>query len=170
MRPVLSEAEGITEIKRHLDGRVERFGCRLVARWPHLVVLCFGHAQKRRAGEVLLPRGSRSYGFFWRRRPYLLYRMVEPDGRVIAHRFDVVERVRLGGGEVSYRDLLLDVWVDAGGRVWVEDEEEVAEHARRGLLSAAQRARIERTRALLLRRHGAIAREAARLLSQVEGL
>ncbi len=158
----------VTEVKRHLDGRVERFDCRLVARRPHLAVLRFDHRAELRAGGFLFPARSRSYGFFWRRRPYQLYRMVGPDGRLIAHRFDVVEDVRLDEGGVSYTDLLLDVWVDQQGRPRVEDEDEVAEYARRGLLSAAQRSRIERTRGLLLRRHAVIAREAARLLASME--
>ncbi len=160
----------ITEVKRHLDGRVERFECLLVSRRPHVIVLRFDHRRARRAGGRLIPAGSRSYGFVWRRRAYVLYRMVDAEGRLIAHRFDVVEDVRLGEQEVSYTDLLLDIWVDPRGRVRVEDEDELADCARRGLLSAAQRTRIERVRALLHRRHGAIAREAAKLLAQAEAV
>lgn len=156
----------VTEVKRHLDGRVERFPCRLVLRRPQVAVLRFDHEEDREAAGLVLPGGSRSFGFFWPRRPYNLYRIVAPRGRLIAHRFDVVEEVRLDGEEVSYTDLLLDVWVDPRGGVRVEDEDEVTDYARRGLLSPAQRRRIERTRALLLRRHAAILREAARLLSQ----
>jgi predicted RNA-binding protein associated with RNAse of E/G family len=156
----------ITETKRHLDGRVERFRCRLVLRRPHVAVLRFDHARARRAGRLLIPRGSRTHGFYWPRRPYVLYRIVDPRGRLIAHRFDVVETVRLDEREVSYTDLLLDVWVDASGRARVEDEDEVAGHARRGLLSKAQRTGIERAGALLRRRHRAIAAEAARLLAE----
>ena len=155
----------VTEVKRHLNGRVERFGCRLVLRRPHLAILRFDHKEARSAGGLRLPAGSRTFGFFWRRRPYVLYRIVGPDGRLIAHRFDVVEDVRLGETEVSYTDLLLDLWVDANGTAQVEDEDEVEEHARRGLLSPGQRKRIERTRELLLRGQQAIAREAARLLA-----
>jgi predicted RNA-binding protein associated with RNAse of E/G family len=156
----------ITETKRHLDGRVERFRCRLALRRPHLAVLRFDHARARRSGPLLIPRGSRTYGFFWPRRPYSLYRIADPRGRLIAHRFDVVEEVRLSETEDSYLDLLLDIWVAPDGTVQVEDEDEVVEHARRGLLSKAQRARIERARALLWRRHRAIAAEAARLLQE----
>jgi len=166
----LTTTAEVLEVKRFPEGRRETYRCLALDVGPRLAVLLFHHPSERRAGGFVFPAGSRTYGFFWARRHYLLYVLHGPDGRLIAHRFDVVEEVRLGEGEVSYRDLLLDVWVDAGGMVWVEDEEEVAEWARRGLLSAAQRARIERTRALLLRRHAAIAREAARLLSQVEGL
>jgi len=160
----------IEEVKRHLDGRVERFDCDLVLRRPHVVVIRFDHERARRAGGFVFPKGSRSYGFFWRLRPYVLYRMAGPDGRLIAHRFDVVEDVRLGEYEVSYVDLLLDISVDPEGHVRAEDEEDVAEYVRLGRLSTAQRGRIERTRALLLRRHGVILREAARLVEEQAGM
>jgi predicted RNA-binding protein associated with RNAse of E/G family len=156
----------VTEVKRHLDGRIERFACRLVLRRPHLAVLRFDHKEARRAGGLLLPAGSRTFGFFWSRRPYVLYRIVRPNGRLLSHRFDVVEDVRLGAGEVSYTDLVLDIWFDANGTPRVEDEDDVEDHARRGLLSHTQRQRIERVCALLLRRHRAITLEAARLVAR----
>ncbi len=157
-------ADRITEVKRHPDGSAHRFGCELLDLRPHLAIVLFRHWRGRYGGGFRFPRGSRTHGFFWRRRPYSLYLMTGPDGRLIAHRFDVVDDVRINETEVSYLDLLLDIWVAPDGTVQVEDDEEVAEHTRRGLLSKAQQRRIERTRALLLRRHKAIEREAARLL------
>jgi hypothetical protein len=158
-------ATPITEVKRHLDGRVERFRCALVLRRPHVVVVRFEHRRGRRAGGLPIPAGSRSYGFFWARRSYVLYRIAGPAGDVIGHRFDAVEAVELGEREVSYADLLLDVWVGPDGAPRVEDEDEVRAAARRGRLSAAQRGRIARAKRTLLRRHRAIEREAARLLA-----
>lgn len=161
----------VSEIKRHLDGRIERFECLLLLRRPHVAVLRFDQKVARKADGFAFPAGSRSYGFFWRRRPYLLYRMVDPAGRLIAHRFDAVEDMRLSERTMSYTDLLLDVWVDPLGNARVEDEDEVAACLKRGLLSAEQHRRIEQTRALLLRRHAVIVREAERLLREapVEG-
>jgi predicted RNA-binding protein associated with RNAse of E/G family len=156
----------VTEVKRHLDGRVERFSCVLVAREPHIAVLRFDHQRRLVAGGAVFPAGGRTYGFFWPRRPYVLYRITGPGGALILHRFDVVEDVRLGEREVSYLDLLLDVLVDPSGNVRVEDEDDVAEYARRGLLSDARQARIERAKAVLLGRHAAIEREAVRLLAR----
>ncbi|MCH8025686.1 MAG: DUF402 domain-containing protein [Chloroflexi bacterium] len=156
----------ITEVKRHLDGRTDRFDCRLLLRRPQLAVVRFDHEQQRRAGGYRIPAGSQTHGFFWPRRSYVLYRIVGPDGRLIAHRFDVVEDVRLGEGEVSYTDLLLDLWVDPDGQPRLEDEDEVEEFARGGLLVPGQRKRIDTTRDLLLRRHRVIVREAVRLLDE----
>lgn len=156
----------VTEVKRRLDGRVSRFRCELVLRRPHVVVLRYETKRAYRADSARIPAGSRTYGFFWRRRPYQLYRVVGPDGALLAHRFDVVDDVRLADERVSYRDLAVDVWVDASGHARVEDEDEVAHYVRRGLLSAAERRRILRTRDLILRRHRVIAREAERLLGE----
>ncbi|MDZ4278541.1 MAG: hypothetical protein U1B78_05325 [Dehalococcoidia bacterium] len=80
----------ITEIKRHLDGRVERFDCRPVLRRPHVAVIRYDHERERRMGGFVIPAGSRTFGFFWRRRPYSLYRIEDQRRRLIAHRFDVV--------------------------------------------------------------------------------
>lgn len=157
----------ITEVKRHLQGEAHRFDCELVLRRPHLLVVLFRHWRERSAGGFSIPRGSRTHGFFWRRRPYSLYQIVRPDGGLIAHRYDIVADVRLGEREVSYLDLLLDIWVAPDGTRQVEDEDEAADHARRGLLSRAQVHAIERARALVLRRHQAVAREAARLLQRL---
>ena len=154
----------ITEVKRHLDGRVERFPCELVHRERRVVVVRYRHERERVAGGYRLPVGGVTYGFVWPARSYVLYRFVGPDGVRIADRFDVVERVAATAMEVRYTDLLLDMWVDPSGGVRTEDEEEVAEFARRGLLTAAQRARVERTRALLLRRYRSVLAEADRLL------
>ena len=157
----------ITEVKRHADGSAHRYQCELVALRPHLAIVLFRHWRGRSAGGFRFPRGSSTYGFFWPRRGYSLYRIAGPDGRLIAHRFDVLEDARLSQDEVSYLDLLLDIWVAPDGRVQIEDEDDVAAWAQAGLLSKAQQARIRRTRALLLRSHRRIEGEAARLLREL---
>ena len=157
----------ITEVKRHLEGGAHRFDCELALRRPHLVVVLFRHWRARSAGGFSIPRGSRTHGFFWRRRPYSLYRIVRPDGGLIAHRYDIVGDVRLAEREVSYLDLLLDIWIAPDGTVRFEDEDEVSDHVRRRLISRARAVDIERARALVLRRHATVAREAARLLERL---
>lgn len=155
----------ITETKRHLDGSAHHFDCELVLRRRDVIVVRFEHWEGRSAGGFDIPRGSRSDGFFWRRRAYSLYRMTGPDGLAIADRFDVVEDVRFEEHEVSYLDLLVDIWVAPDGSVLIEDEEEVEDHVQHGRLSKPQLGRIERTTELLVRDHRRIIREAARLLA-----
>ena len=158
----------IVENKQHLDGTEHRFECELLALQPHLAIVLFRHWRGRSAGGFRIPRGSRTYGFFWHRRSYSLYRMVAPNGRLIAHRFDVLEDVRLSESEISYLDLFVDIWVAPDGTVTIEDEDEVVDHARQSLLSKAQMRRINRTRDYIVKHHRRIVREAGRLLEDLD--
>lgn len=157
------------EIKRHLDGRREVFACQALVMKPHLAIVRFVSSQGRRAGGIEFPAGAITYGFFWRWRPYDLYRMVDPQGRLLAHRLDAVDEVRIRPeqGEVEYLDLLLDIWAYPDGNVRVEDEDEVADYAQRGLISSQQQARIERTRDYVVRARGRIMAEAQAMLADL---
>ena len=150
----------VLEVKRFPEGRRETYRCQALDVSPRLAVVLFLHPGERRAGGFLFPAGSRTYGFFWARRHYSLYVLHRPDGGLIAHRFDVIDEVRLRPGRVEYLDLALDVWVDPSGRAWTEDEDELAELASQGLLSPQQLVLIERTKRLLLTRHRRITAEA----------
>ena len=156
-------AATIRETKRTLDGRRQTFDCGLVAVTPRLALVRFEHAAPRSAGGFFFPAGSCTYGLFWAGRHYNLYRFTGPDAAVIAYRFDVVDRVRIGPGRVSYHDLLLDVWISPNGAILVEDEDEVAAALADGLLTPAQVATIARTRALITGKHARIVAEVERV-------
>jgi len=149
----------VVESKETLDGRVESFTCAALLLSPRLAVVRFAHPSERRAGGFFFPAGSYTIGYFWRSRSYNCYRIAGRDARVIAYRFDVVDRVRIRAGHVHYRDLLLDIWVSPAGDVMVEDEDELQEAVARGLLTPAEQERIHRTRRLLLRDHARVTRE-----------
>ncbi|MCI0850030.1 MAG: hypothetical protein J4N26_03625, partial [Chloroflexi bacterium] len=59
---------------------------------------------------------------------------------------------------------------DPSGRLRFEDEEELADQRRRGLISSQQLTRIDRARDLLVRRHRLIEREALRLLEAAQSV
>jgi len=143
----------ILESKETLDGRVQTFSCLAVVLSATLAVIRFDHTAERRTDGFFFPAGSHTLGYFWPRRAYNCYRFAGPDGAVIAYRFDVVDRVRIRPGHVSYRDLLLDVWRSPSGRITIEDDDEVAAAVSTGILGEREMARIERTRALLVRDH-----------------
>ncbi|MBM4416438.1 MAG: hypothetical protein FJ035_09450 [Chloroflexi bacterium] len=147
----------ITEVKQRLDGSAARFACSLVARTPAAVVARYRFRDA--AGPV------DSYGWFWRRRPYLCYYMVRPrTGALVAVRFDVVRDVDTANPrEVRYTDLLLDLWVRDGVATW-EDDDELAVVTAAGLLTVADRARIARARSTLAAGHTRIAAELRRAL------
>ena len=161
----MAEAQYI-ETKRTLDGREQRFATRLLLRRPSVVAVsyAFGGATPVTVSGFVLPPGSHSTGFFWRDRAYDLYHFSRADGTPIADRFDVVDRVRIGAAGVSFRDLLLDLWVSPLGEARFEDEDEVEEAHERGLIDDEQRALIRRTAQYLARHHKRIVAEALALL------
>lgn len=157
------QSHPILETKESLDGRRETFACTALRIDRSLAVVRFDHPAERRVAGFFFPAGSYTVGFFWARRTYNCYRFTGPDGVAIAYRFDVVDRVRIQPGHVSYRDLLLDLWVSPAGAITIEDEDDVATAATSGLLDPRQRATIERTRDLVVRWH-------ARIIAQCESL
>jgi predicted RNA-binding protein associated with RNAse of E/G family len=156
-------AHRILETKESLDGRSETFACTALSISRSLAIVRFDHPAERRVADFFLPAGSYTVAFFWARRTYNCYRFTGPNHVAIAYRFDVVDRVRIQSGHVSYRDLLLDLWVSPAGAITVEDEEDVAAAAASGLLNQHQLAMIERTRSLVMRKH-------TRILAECESL
>lgn len=125
---------------------MREYGCTLVHdAWPRLAVIRFALPEGGGAFDtpVPVPPGSISDGYFWGRRPYNLYRMLGPEGEILAHRFDAVTGVTLEGDVLSYRDLALDWWVLPGGRVIEEDRDELAAFVAAGMLSKRDGARAE---------------------------
>ena len=146
-----SQAMTITEVKHHLDGREERFECDLLLMGDDVALVRFAFSQDRpyEDGPFRLPTGQIvTLAAFWENRSYLVYRLIDEDGQLIGHRFDVCADVRLGD-EIHYTDLLLDVWMPPDGSIHVLDEHEVEAAIADGLISRAQAAHIGETRQYL---------------------
>lgn len=161
----------IIEVKCHPDGREERFDSELVHRTRSLVVICFRLDRRWLDGPGSPSGVLDSYGVFWRRRPYNCYHIVRPEtGEELVTRFDVLRDVEFDAGEVRFTDLFLDLRVDRwphGGVARWEDDDEVEQAARSGLLNRADIERIARARAVLQRGHRRVAAEVRRLLVQL---
>ena len=168
------ERSRVLEVKRHLDGRESRFECDLVEWTPERVIVCF-HLERLEGSLAAYDVGQRldSYGFFWKRRPYNCYYLVPASGRrdaaPVLARFDVVRDVEFIESDgapagVRFLDLILDVLVDPNGAHW-EDDDEVEEATRSGLLRASDLARIERARRTLETGHRRVIAEVRRTLA-----
>jgi predicted RNA-binding protein associated with RNAse of E/G family len=126
------------ERKLKPDGSVREYQCEAVHRSADLLVVRFVVAEPSAyVTPIPLERGTISDGWFWRRRPYSLYRFHRPRGGVAAHRFDAVDRVEFDEDVVTYRDLVLDWWVLAGGEIVEEDRDELEELRAAGTLAAS---------------------------------
>ena len=155
------------ELKRSIGGEERVFACEALSVIPRLAILRFVSTRPVTAGGLDIPSGAFTLGFFWRTRHYNLYHMLTADGELIADRFDVVDGVRIGGDQLRYVDLLLDVWRRPDGRIEVEDEDEVQDAIVAGRLSPRRQRIIARTLALLQRRSAAIGAEALGELRRV---
>lgn len=165
-----AHAPAITERKRKPDGSVREYACELVVRRPGLLVIRFDMPQ---GGNVFgspidIPPGSVSFGWFWARRPYSLYRMFGPDGRLLAHRLDAVADVHLLDDAVDYRDLVLDWWVLLDDTIVEEDREELDALAAGGVLSAKDVAAANRAAFAVLSGYRHIIDDVATLESKLK--
>ena len=152
------------ERKQKPDGSERTYACRLVYRAPALVVVRF---TLEAGGEffrtpIAIPAGALSDGWFWTARPYNLYRMRNPGGQVIAHRFDAVAGVLIGDHEVAYRDLALDWWDTPDGTLLEEDRDEYEALVLAGRLSLTDRAAAEDASRQVFSRYRHILEEVAR--------
>jgi hypothetical protein len=161
----------IVEVKRHPDGAEGRFDSELVELTPSRVVICFRLDRRWLDGPGSSPGQLHSYGVFWRRRPYNCYHIVHPDtGEELVSRFDVLRDVHFDADEVHFTDLYLDLRVDRWHERRVaswEDDDEVEEAFRSGLLTAADLEGIPRARAVLDRGHRRVTAEVRRLLTRL---
>ena len=141
----------IVEVKRHLDGREERFVCdlldilpgeRAVVRWQTRL------ETPLEDGPLHIPAGPLvTLGYFWADRNYLIYEMMRPgsDGTLWGHRFDICTEVSITPEEIRYLDLLVDVWVNVQQDFFVLDEDELQDARARGLLTPEQLRIVETT-------------------------
>ncbi len=152
------------ERKRKPDGSERRYRCALVHASPALVVLRFAMPEGGGAfaTPVAIPPGAVSHGYFWRARPYTVYRM-SAGGRIVAHRFDAVAGVRFGEGEVAYRDLALDWWLTPAGELIEEDRAEFEALRADGAFSPAELRAVARAERAIARASGRLLPELARL-------
>jgi hypothetical protein len=152
----------VRETKVRLDGSELSFECELLALDSHLAVVLF----RVKGGSsfntpVKFPPGSLSYGYFWPRRSYNAYRILGPDGTLIAHRFDAVTDVSISRKEVRYRDLVLDWWVLPGQPLLEEDREDYDAAVANGVVPPPWRARAELASRRLRSGHREVIREIA---------
>jgi hypothetical protein len=137
-------AEQITEVKTTLSGRVDEFVCDVVERsTDHVVVIYRIPGPGRDVHGVWLPGGTITVGYFWTARPFNLYHWVGPDGRTIAHYFNIGDVRRYEADRLEWHDLAVDILATPDGRVVVLDEDELPADLDPALLRSIAAARDE---------------------------
>ena len=115
---------------------------------------------------IHIPKGSTTFGYYWSDRPYNVYHWFDPSGAQIGFYFNVTDSTSIEETTISWRDLIVDVFVDDSG-THVLDEDEVPSNIDPTLLST-----IEQTKHYILEHYQSVIEEiapiSARLLAMLE--
>ena len=123
------------EIKRHLDKPDAVFNCEAIARARNYVVLKYVNARPGRVGDQEIHTGSVTYGYYRHGAGYVVWKMHDPEGRLLGHLFHICRNLKVDDRHVDYVDLMLDLWFDSAGRLTVLDRDELETYRRRNELS-----------------------------------
>jgi uncharacterized protein DUF402 len=131
----------ITEVKLTASGERQEFVCRLLDRSATHVAVFYKSTQARRVGDLRLPRGTATYGYFWSGRPYNVYHWVHSAGGTLGYYVNLADGLIFRPHSVEWRDLALDLLFSPDGRrVQILDEDELGKLPP-GLQAKAQAAR-----------------------------
>ena len=75
--------------------------------------------------DIVLPKGTFSYGYFWANRPYNICHFIDPEGRALAYYFNIADQTKIEEAQASWRDLVVDVLVDSDCKTRILDENEL---------------------------------------------
>ena len=141
----------VTEIKRWLDGRQERFVCEALRITDQVAVLRFLVPPESNyvVHDAAISPGSATLAVFWEGANYLVYKMIDSSGALIGYRFDVCKDVDITLDKVKWTDLVLDAWVATTSSIVFLDEDEVVELRVSGLISDKDYKIIEKTKEFL---------------------
>lgn len=134
------------EVKETLDGRRYEYPCTLLTREEGMAVLLYVLERPGRVGDIQLPPGTMTLGYFWVDRPYNLYHWIRPDGRTIAYYLNLADRTAIEDDRLSWRDLAVDILLTPDGNARILDEGELPSD-----LDPALRESIARIASSLLR-------------------
>ncbi|MCK4716639.1 MAG: DUF402 domain-containing protein [Candidatus Marinimicrobia bacterium] len=114
------------EIKHILAGEKRIFECELIYTDYKFGILKYVLEKSYTVSNLLLPKGTITYAFYWVDRPYTLYKWY--DGRKnLANYFNIADRITLLVNKFEWRDLIVDILISPKGIVEVLDEDEIPE-------------------------------------------
>jgi predicted RNA-binding protein associated with RNAse of E/G family len=131
----------ILEVKETLEGEIQTFECRAVARSSTEAVILYEIRHPMKVEDLTLPVGTLSFGYFWTDRYYNAYHWFTPSGETLGVYFNISDSTRIGQGEVRWRDLVVDVLVTPDGRCRVIDEDQIPSDLDSRLLRKIEHAR-----------------------------
>jgi len=153
----------IKEIKRHFSGEKEIYQCESIILGEKFALVKYTVEKTQKVGSIILYPGTLSYGFFWRNRPYTLYKW-KKDEKIIGNYFNVADAVRISKGTISWRDLVVDILVLPSGRNEVLDEDQLQN------ISSDLEKYIEKSKNIILNNYRKIIDETDALIRYLKSL
>src|SRR5512134_2347811 len=143
------------EIKHTLSGAVQTYACELLEYEPGFGMLRYVVDRVYDIGGHTLQPGDVTHALYWEGRPYTLYvwDLGSRGGRIFY--FNIADSIALGREEFVWRDLAIDVLIDAAGGIDILDEHELPPD-----VAPELRLYIDEAVDLVVRLHGEIIREA----------
>ena len=158
-------AATVTEIKHNPGKPDQSFRCDLLHHGGSRMVISYRSGRAYRVGDVRIPAGTLTLAYYEEGLPYVLWKMIGPDGNLAGHYVHLCERVRIGADRVEYDDQLLDLWFFPDGDCRVLDEDELRQACDAGLIDRETAGRVRTTAADVRRRFQEIAEDFDALLA-----
>ncbi len=149
-----------TEKKLLLSGEIQRYECELMFVNDSFGVLKYTIDLQYRVDGITLYPGDVTYGLYWVGRPYTLYMWNLNRRNGALYYFNVADRISLTPTEFVWRDLVVDILIDAAQNVHVLDEEELPR-----TLSPGLRRYIDQAKAHIMSRYKKIILETEKILN-----
>ncbi|TQV71351.1 DUF402 domain-containing protein [Exilibacterium tricleocarpae] len=115
----------ITEIKQTLLGARHEFECDLLECCDGGAAVLYRLPKDNLLHGVALSKGDLSIGYFWEARAYNVYHFLSVDGQTRAFYINISDRTRISARCIVWRDLVVDILIDAEGNCRVLDEDEL---------------------------------------------
>lgn len=131
------------EVKYHYNGKVSEAECGRVFLEEGMAVMKYYFRTEWKVDELHLGPPMYTFAFYWEDSPYNLYLWYRADGSLDAAYFNVVDSVKLGRGQVEYRDLIVDVLLYPEGSWTVLDRHELTDDMPVDLLEYIEAAQAE---------------------------
>jgi len=112
------------EKKLTLSGTVQVFECELLHLNNGFGMLKYIIDREYHIGEIKLRPGDITHALYWTDRPYTLYIWRLDENQPIYY-FNIADRIALSPDEFVWRDLVIDIVIDANRKARVLDENEL---------------------------------------------
>ncbi len=127
-------AATVTEIKHNLGKPDQSFPCDLLHHGGNRMVISYRSDRPYRHGDIRIPSGTLTLAYYEEGLPYVLWKMIGPDGNLSGHYVHLCDQVRIGPDRVEYDDQLLDLWFFPDGESRILDEDELRQACDAGLI------------------------------------